>query len=178
MDTTISKEQELRNELVALVEVDLGERETDGPNRSKMIDRINKRLGVPLGSPYCIGGLLVRAVEVLCTKHGFVNPVVMTAGTQKFWRKAPEKFKKLKGNKAKKGDIGILVNKDDPGHGHAFMFREDETNVQLTIEYNTNGAGSRNGDGVYRLQRSSEGTITKTYRGSVDVIAWILSVNP
>jgi hypothetical protein len=177
MDTTISREQELRNELVALCEADLAQREDKGPNRSEMIDAINKRLGVPLGSPYCIGGLLVRAVEVLCTRHDFVNPVVMTAGTQKFWRNAPEKFKKLKGNKAKKGDIGILVNKNDAAHGHAFMFREDETNVQLTIEYNTNGAGSRNGDGVYRLQRTAEGTISKTYRGSIDVVAWILSVN-
>lgn len=174
----LTKEKMLRDDLVALWEADLGQFEVNGPNRSEMIDGINKRLHVPLGSAYCIGGLLVRGVEVLCTKYGLRNPVIMTAGTQNFWWKAPEKFKKLKGNKAKKGDIGILVNKDDAGHGHAFGFREDETNVQLTIEYNTNKAGSRNGDGVYRLERSANGTITKNYRGSVDVIAWILSVNP
>jgi hypothetical protein len=101
----------------------------------------------------------------------------MTAGTQSFWFSAPEKFKKLKGNKAKKGDIGILVNKDDKDHGHAFAFTEAETNVQRTVEYNTNKAGSRDGDGVWCLERSANGTISKTYRGSIDVIAWILSVN-
>lgn len=173
-----TREQLLRDELVALWEADLGQRETDGSNRSPMIDSINKRLGIDMGLPYCIGGLLVRGVEVLCTKHQLKNPVTMTAGTQKFWGRAPEKFKKLKGNKAKKGDIGILVSTTNPSQGHAFGFREDETHVQQTIEYNTNLAGSRDGGGVYRLERTANGTISKKYRGSVDVIAWILSVNP
>ncbi len=177
VEVPITKEQELRNRLVELWMKDLGQRENKGSNRSDMIDMINKRLSVPLGSPYCIGGVLVRGVEVLCSQYKLVNPVVMTAGTQNFWFKAPEKFKKFKGNKAKKGDIGILVNKDDNSHGHAFGFREDETNVQRTCEYNTSPAGSRDGDGFYCLERSPNGTITKDYRGSVDVVAWILSVN-
>lgn len=178
MEVKLTREQMLRDALVGLIMEDLGKKEDNGPNRSPLIDAINTRLGVDLGSPYCIGGLLVRGVERLCTIYKLVNPVVMTAGTQNFWWKAPDKYRKLKGNKAKKSDIGILVNKDDPSHGHAFMFTEDESNVQRTIEYNTNIAGSRNGDGVYRLERSATGTITKNYRGSIDVVAWILAANP
>jgi len=177
MGPVITREQYLRDKLVAILMKDLGLRETHGKNRSPIIDAVNTRLHVPLGSPYCIGALLVRGVETLCTLEKLVNPVVMTAGTQKFWFRAPEKFKKFKGNKAKKGDIGILVNKSDENYGHAFMFREDETNVQKTCEYNTSPAGSRDGDGFYCLDRNANGTISKTYRGSVDVIAWILSVN-
>jgi lysozyme len=168
----------LRDELVDLWRKDLGQRETNGKNRSPMIDAINERLGVAKGSPYCIGGLLVRGVEVLCKKHGLKNPVTMTAGTQNFYNKAPAKYKHAKGVHAKKGDIGILVNKDDAGHGHAFGFREEQVTAdQRTIEYNTNGAGSRDGDGVFELERTDLGTLTKTYRGSVDVIQWIMDAN-
>jgi hypothetical protein len=176
-----TEENLLRNELVALWRADLGQREDQGANRSVMIDAINKRLGVPMGSPYCIGGVLVRGVEQLCKKHNLKNPVTMVAGTQDFWFSA----KKLapsciyeKGARALKGDICILVNRQDHSHGHAYGLTEDEGAKQMTIEYNTNLAGSRNGDGVYELTRTQDGTATKEYRGAVDVVHWILSVNP
>lgn len=173
------EEQYLRDQLVNLWHNDLGQFEINGPNRSPMIDAINKRLHVPLGSPYCIGGLLVRGVEALCTQNKLANPVVMTAGTQDFYQRAPLKFKTSKGSKKKalKGDIGILQNKGNSGLGHAFGFTVDETDKQTTCEYNTNKAGSRNGDGVYELTRDQGGTLTKRYLGSVDVVSWILSVN-
>lgn len=170
-------EDTIRDYLVECWLADLGLRETNGKNRAPWIDPINTRLGVALGSPYCIGGLLVRGVERVCTAMKLRNPVIMTAGTQNFWFSAPEKFKKMRGTKAKKGDIGILVNKDDPKHGHAFGHRIDETSTIWTVEYNTSIAGSRDGDGVYCLERNTSGTIAKTYRGAIDVAAWIISVN-
>lgn len=184
----MTPDQFLRNELDSFWKEDLGQREVDGPNRSKMIDGINKRLNVPLGSPYCIGGLLVRGVERLCKEYSLKLPInfPFTAGTQKFWYGS---LKQQNGfvhpfseasdyQKAKKANIGILQNKTDKAHGHAFGFAEDETDVQHTIEYNTNLAGSRNGDGVYELVRTVKGTPTKIYLGNVDVVSWILSVNP
>ncbi len=172
-------EKILRDQLVALWMKDLDQRETDGKNRSPMIDKINKRLHVPLGSPYCIGALLVEGVEALCTKSKLRNPVIMTAGTQDFWWSAPEKYHRVKGTKAKKGDIGILVNKGDSAHGHAFGLATDQVDVihQVTIEYNTSPAGSRDGDGCYQLIRTQDGTPTKTFRGAVDVVKWIIDAN-
>lgn len=184
----LSKRDFLANELINLCKEDLSQREVDGPNRSKMIDAINTRLGVPLGSPYCIGGLLVRGVARLCDEYKLNLPVnfPFTAGTQKFWYGS---LKQQNGfvhsylenqpyEKAKKGSIGILQNKVDKAHGHAFMFAEDESDVQHTIEYNTNLKGSRNGDGVYELARTVKGTSTKIYLGNVDVVSWILIANP
>jgi len=172
------KEKYLRDKLVTLWMKDIGQREDRGKNRSVMIDACNKRMGVKMGEPYCISGLLARGVEVLCTQEELVNPVIMTAGTQKFWHRSPEKYRKLKGMLSLKSDIGILVNKDNAGKGHAFGFKEDETpKKQMTCEYNTSPAGSRDGDGFYCLERVQEGTKTKTYRGSVDVIKWIMDAN-
>jgi hypothetical protein len=167
-------DNELRDELIQLWLADLNQHETGGANRSPMIDNINRRLHVPLGSPYCIGGLLVRGVEVLCTKNKLINPVVMSAGTQDFWQSTPTKFKR---NIPLKGDICILQNRTDSSHGHAYGITTVKDGKHLTVEYNTNKAGSRDGDGVYELTRTDKGSLTKKYLGAVDVISWILTVN-
>lgn len=173
------EEQTLRDELLKFWHNDLGQHETGGKNRSPMIDAVNKRLRVSLGSPYCIGALLVRGVEPLCTKYGLVNPVVMTAGTQNFYDRAPSKYKKPKGTNANKSDIVILQSRSDSSSGHAYALTEDQSGSrQKTIEYNTNKGLSRDGDGVYENTRSSNGSLTKLYRGAVDVIRWILDANP
>lgn len=170
----------LRNELIKLVAKDIGQRETGGNNRSPMIDAINDQLAYR-GAPYCISGLLVRGVKKLCRSYGLTNPVLMTASTQEFYDATPAKFKHAKGVLGHKGDIGIMQSKSNSDSGHAYILEEDETStsgVQHTIEYNTDGSGGRDGDGVYRRTRSQSGDLLKRYRGSVDVIAWILSANP
>jgi len=168
----------LRTYLLNLWTEDLDEREVNGQNRSPMIDAVNKRLGVPMGSPYCIGGLLVRGVEAMCTQLELKNPVTMTAGTQKFWARAPMKYKKLKGDKPRKADICIQRNRDDKNHGHAYGLTADQKDLyQATIEYNTNMAGSRDGQGVYNLKRTQDGDSKKEYLGAVDVVRWILEAN-
>lgn len=169
---------QLRAELVKLWRQDLGEREWNGKNRSKMIDDINKTVGVALGEPYCISGLLVRGVKVLCEKHQLIRPVKLIAGTQNFYNNAPARYRTAKPGLAKRGDIGILRNYADKGHGHAFGFRADETKEkQLTIEYNTDLVGDRDGDGVFDFERTQKGDKSKEYRGFINVIDWILDSN-
>ena len=172
----------LRNELIKLVAKDIGQRETTGKNRSPLIDMINSSCpGAYIGAPYCISGLLVRGVKKLCNTYGLANPVKMTASTQEFYDATPAKFKHAKGSLGHKGDIGIQQSKSNPDTGHAYILEEDEAStsgLQHTIEYNTDGSGGRDGDGVYRRTRSQSGDLLKRYRGSVDVIAWILSANP
>jgi hypothetical protein len=170
-------EEILRDDLVKFWREDLDERETDGKNRSPMIDSVNRRVQVPLGSPYCIAGLLVRGVERLCTTHRLTNPVVMTGGTQFFWNKAPIVIKGLN-RRARRGDIGIMQSIANPIQGHAFGFTEDELNgIFKTIEYNTNEAGSRDGIGVFERVRRRDMSGSMKYRGTVDVVAWILTAN-
>jgi hypothetical protein len=131
-----------------------------------------------MGSPYCIAGLLVEGVEVLCKMQHLKNPVPMVAGTQTFYRLAPEKYRKPKGVSAEKGDICILQNKADKSHGHAYGLTENDRNTnQKTIEYNTNKAGSRDGDGVFELERTQDGTLSKAYLGAVDVVRWVMDAN-
>lgn len=172
----------LRDALIKLVQKDIGQRETNGKNRSALIDMINSNCpGAYIGAPYCISGLLVRGVKKLCNNHGLVNPVKMTASTQEFYDSAPAKFKHAKGTLGHKGDIGIQQSRSNPDTGHAYILEEaeaDTSGLQHTIEYNTDGSGGRDGDGVYRRTRSQSGDMAKKYRGSVDVIAWILSANP
>lgn len=175
----LTADQYLREKLVGYWNHDVGQEETHGRNRSPMIDYINKITGAGNGAPYCIGGLLVRGVRQMCLDLGLKCPVPIIAGTQSFWAKSAE-YRTPKGSSklAQHGDIGILRNKGDKSHGHAFGFDKDETSKQYTVEYNTNGAGSRDGQGVYKLVRTQSGTATKDYLGSVDVVKWILAANP
>lgn len=166
---------QFREELLKLWQADRDQREVNGPNRSPMIDAINKRLGVALGSPYCIGGLLVRGVEVLCKKYGLKNPVDMDASTQDFWQ-AMVKYHKLVGER---GDIAIMRQYADAGRGHAWGVdhRIDDKHYQ-SIEYNTGDDGGRDGDGVYSHNRSTDGDGSKKHLGFVDVVQCIADANP
>lgn len=168
----------LSSRLVQLCTEDDGIRETDGKNRSPLIDQINSEIGADLGSPYCLAGIIVRGCMRLCKEFGLQLPKEMkTPGTQYFWATAPSKYKILPPAKAKLGTVGILKNRSNDGKGHAFLNITDEKKVQKTFEYNTNPEGSRDGDGGYYGARNSQGTPTKEYLGSVDVIQWILDSN-
>ncbi len=173
------REKELREQLVKLWMEDYGQRETHGKNRSPLIDQINKEIGMGAssGAPYCIAGLLVRGVKRLCAIQGLRNPVYMTASTQSFWNHAPEKYRYI-GPAPKLAMIGILQNRANGSQGHGFGIREYSLNKYLTIEYNTNKAGSRDGDGVWTLTRYEAGTASKRMRGFVDVVRMIIDANP
>lgn len=170
----------LRRELVRLWRRDVGARETNGNNRSTLIDSINKAIpGAYLGAPYCISGLLHRGVNELCKLYNLKNPVTQTPSTQEFYDRAPAKFRHAIGEEALMADIGIEQSRENSSTGHAYGHTEDEIEGTLkkTIEYNTNDAGGRDGDGVYEKTRSQNGDSKKRYRGCVDVVSWILSAN-
>lgn len=167
----------LNDELVNLCKEDVGQRETNGSNRSKMIDEINTAAGVDLGSPYCIAGILYRGVFTLCKQHNLKMPINIEASTQEFWRKVPSKYKRLPGTQAKKGDIGVMQSRSDSGKGHAYLITEDESVNQKTVEYNTDPSGGRDGDGVWLRERSQSGDLAKKYLGAVDICQWIRDLN-
>lgn len=171
---------DLRNMMVKCAAEDIGQRETHGKNRSPFIDEIAKKCGVPLGSPWCAGWVSVRVVRRACIALGLVNPFGLTYSSQACYTKVPSKYRLRGDQKAKRGDLGIQQLYNDPTHGHVYMVAEDQVQPKThkTIEGNTNGLGSRDGDGVYRQLRSTDGTATKKFRGFVDVAQWIVDMNP
>lgn len=174
----LGRETTLRNALVAKMHSQLGQRETGGKNRSPLIDKVNAYTRAGMGAPYCIGACVYDVNEV-CHELGLRNPVPAECSTQAFYSSAPSTYRRPNGIHAKKGDIGILQNRGDVYHGHAYMFREDQASkTHLTIEANTDGSGGRDGDGWYERTRSDDGDGSKRYLGAVDVAQWILDHNP
>lgn len=176
----------LRNELISILLKHEGLKESkDEPNRGPFIDPINKFFGIPLGNPYCIGGLLFYGVRELCALYDLKNPIPMTASTQKFFKKCKEQFPEHvhlteSDTRFLKADICIQQTLKDPTRGHAYILTEDEKPIgtHFTFEMNTNKGGSRNGDGNYRLTRKRNDVTSKKLLGAVDVISIILEHNP
>ncbi len=177
-------EQELRDALVARAMKDVGKREDKGPNRSLWIDIMNswmgKIIGVDLtGAAYCITGQQYNLNEV-CKELNLINPIFQTPSTQDFFRNgAVKKYIRPHGALGKKGDWASFQHTSDAGKGHETMLREDQTSHPdfSTVEYNTNAAGSRAGDGCWTLTRSENGSASLKFQGFIDVVQWILDAN-
>lgn len=171
-------EDALRNTAIELAEEDLGWRESKGHNRSPEIDRVNIIVGVPLGSPYCKSALWVRVIDRACQTYGLVNPVPRNGSSQSMLWESPREFLKPAGVTPKKADIGILTKRNAPAYGHIYLVTEVINEMKhKTIEYNTNLAGARDGDGCHRLERSVNGSPSKKFSYYCDWVAWVLKAN-
>lgn len=152
----------------------VGQNETDGPNRSELIDTINKNMKANLGSPYCQSGIYFVATKV-CEKIGFRNPLPKTPSTQDAWRSSHIKYKRGRGSI---GDFCYWQSKRDETKGHAGICRLEQTQTNFrTIEFNTDSVGSREGGGVWYKSRNTVGTESLFFLGFVDVAQWILDEN-
>lgn len=171
-----SSVDKIREDIVSMLLKDVGQRETNGKNRSPLIDSICKFFGLPMGQPYCIGWVVHR-VDGYCAAKGLKNPLPKTMSTQEFYRRTPAAYKKPKGVKASKADVGIQQQYADANRGHAYVLTDDEGVYQPTVEANTNPAGSRDGDGIYENSRSQAGDLSKKYLGAVDIAKWISDAN-
>lgn len=175
-DNKPSNEQVLRDLAVSLAAEDVGQRETQGNNRSPFIDALAKRAGVPYGTPWCALGLSIRVYQRLCEQQNLKNPLGITASSQDIASLVPHKYWR---SRAKHGDAFVLTKRNDSAHGHTGLVEHDMTGDAYfdTIEYNTNKFGSRDGDGCYRQRRSTKGDLTKRLRCFVDVIQFIMDEN-
>lgn len=154
-------------------------RETNGKNRSPDIDSWNKRTFVPMGSPYCASSIWCEW-EDACKELGLKFPMKATASSQAFATQPPAKYVRKAGEAGKRGDAGVLQNIADPGYGHMTVLREDQitgSEYFQTYEFNTDGEGSRDGDGGYPKTRSIKGDSQKRFRCFVDIPQWILDTN-
>lgn len=179
-DSPTLNESFLRNRFVELISRDINLRETYGKNRHYVIDNINIRMKLPLGSSYCLSGLLIRGLDDLCKELNLYNPIRMVGSTQKWFDLCMGPYMSLNFNSPKKADICILQKLSNTSAGHAYALTEDaglDSPVHKTAEYNTNKLGSDDGEGFYFLSRNWNDFKTMRYRGSVDVIKWVMEVN-
>jgi len=159
-------------------------RETNGYNRSPRIDSFNKRSGAALGSSYCASGGWC-AIDDACKKLGLRNPVHPTASSQAFRKSSfvPAKYIRPEGALGRIGDVGVLQVFGDKDHGHYTTLRANQAVHPsfATVEYNTDGSGSRDGDGCYAMIRSTKDGSSvnsgKLFICFTDIPQWILDAN-
>lgn len=186
VSSALPTRREIAEQIVGCIAVDIrnGIRETGGKNRSPRIDEINLRGGGKLGDPYCATGGWC-AIDDGCKILGLKNPVPRTASSQNFRRKSfvPEKYIRPAGELGQIGDVGTLQVPTDPDRGHHTVLTEDQLKQPLfdTAEYNTDGSGSRDGDGAYFMVRStidkSRENGGKLFASFADIPQWILDFN-
>jgi len=141
-------------------------------NRSSFIDSVNRFMGVPIGSPYCQSSLYFIANEV-CRRYSLKNPLPKTAGARDAWNKSVNYRRKIANAEA--GDFVYWVSKTDRLKGHAGLYLTHGTNKDfLTIEFNTDSDGGRDGNGVWNRTRLESGSSKLDVLGAVDVAQWII----
>jgi cell wall-associated NlpC family hydrolase len=137
-----------------------------GSNKGPEVNEYLASTGVPPGNFWCAAFVFwcfKRAAENL----GRSNPLVVTAHVMTHWNKT--KGKKIVSADAinnpslvKPGSIFIMNT--GGSSGHTGIIEKVEGGFIHTIEGNSNNAGSRNGIGVFRMQRK----ITKINRGFIE----------
>lgn len=141
----------------------VGKTETQGKNRSVLIDNINAYVGNQMGDPYCAAGVSWCFREASIANGEKDRPRPKT-GSSFFMRKWFAQRSKVTDDAQAllgwKGALGGWTNPD--GHGHVFIIEKRYTSMLGfgrkvvaigTIEFNTDGEGSRDGDGIWRRKR-------------------------
>jgi hypothetical protein len=138
---------EKRTKLIQTITSQLNVRET-GPNTGPEVSAYLRAVGVYTPAPWC-----AAFVSYSLTKCGIPNP-------RSAWSPDYAKQKDViwtNKNKRKKplpGDVLTYYYQRLGRVGHVgFLTASDPDGFFITIEGNTNGAGSREGDGVYKKKR-------------------------
>lgn len=154
--------------IVQAVNQDVEVREVGGNNRGVEIDLWNTKIGVPLGSSYCVSGVQYR-LRQLASLLDLKLLLPYCAGSQQLWWETAKDFKV---QTPAIGRLCVFFDKSDPGHGHLAVCTGGLNADGITfptIEYNSNSKGSNDGEGVVRGLRSVLGSATMEIRGFIDL---------
>lgn len=157
----------LRARFLEIAREQVGLRESGGPNRGPRIEEMQRSVGAKPGDPWCVAGVYwcyqKAAADLNARSNGvhFVVPLPRTAGVLKLWNLAPNHFKLpawTSGGQRppQPGTLGLHRSKSKPGRGHLIVVVDTYGAEIHTCEFNTNPAGSRDGDGVYERERGAE----------------------
>jgi hypothetical protein len=144
----------------------LGTKEDNFSNRSVVIDKLNAFVRNPLGSSYCLAGLLKCLGQAADEMQLDFPELPMTGHCKKFWNECPAE---LKHQAPAAGDFAIWIFKGTI-LGHAGLVTAVLPGGRMeTIEFNTREAQAvvREGDGVYRRNRSVAGS------GAMPVLGYV-----
>lgn len=127
----------------------IGQRETNGKNRSQFIDKINLSANSYLGAPYCASFISYVLKKLNIEAPNTASSVTMVSKNNLPW------------SSTQQGDVVGLYFPSKERVAHVlFIDNKDYTKTQITtVEANTNPSGSlnaadRDGDGVYRKIRN------------------------
>lgn len=132
---------------------EVGVRELTGHNDGKEVTMYLNSVGLGKGYAWC-----AAFVHYCLIKAGIPNPVTAWSPT------AENKSNMVYSNgrfykEPRAGDVGTLYYSKLKRIGHTFFYDHKQSDkIYASVEGNTNGAGSREGDGVYRKYRSFNAT--------------------
>jgi hypothetical protein len=140
-----------------------------GSNRGPKVDEYQRRTGLRPGHPWC-ACFLYWCFDEAAQRLGRPNPVIKTAGCQDHWNRAGTAgIARISASRAaanpelvQPGMIFIMAF--DGGFGHTGIVESVAGGFMTTIEGNSNGAGGREGIGVFRLTRK----IRSVNKGFID----------
>lgn len=168
--------EEIIKRIILQTESYVGIKEDNFSNRSVVIDKLNEFVKYPLGSSYCLSGLLYSLDEA-CQGLGISLDLPRTGHCKKFWN---ECRKDLKHETPEIGDFALWVFSGTI-LGHAGLVTSVLPGGRMeTIEFNTRDQESvvREGDGVYRRNRSQSGSAMMPVLGFVRVVDAIQAALP
>lgn len=128
------------------------------PNRSPLIDYWNRRVGVPLGSPYCAAFVSFVLDSARAVKPSIRSAYSLDFANAKYGKVIPSRFVLERRYKLEPSNRYIAIWKRRGGGHIGFVEKWYNNKSGQTIEANTSsGSGSQwNGDGVYRRYRNIE----------------------
>lgn len=131
----------------------IGVREATGKNDGIQVEAYLKSVKLPKGYAWCAA--FVRWTFDQCAIKTTINAMALSAHR-------PGHFVYIKGNRIsspRAGDVFTLYYQNLGRIGHTGFFdKEVNEKIYRTVEGNTNGAGSREGNGVYVKYRSYKAT--------------------
>ena len=141
------EKQDVRSRLINALNSQLNVRETL-PNQGVMVDKYLHSVGVTIPAPWCAAFVSFNLQQL-----GIPNPDSAWSPDYANTKDIIWTNKKKEG-KLLPGDVVTYYYPHLKRVGHVgFYTGTDKTGYFITIEGNTNGGGSRDGDGVYKKKR-------------------------
>lgn len=160
-DTVIVK-QEAKPSLQKIYTSFIGVREKTGNNDGVEVEMFLKSVGLGKGYAWCAAFVKYCLLQANVKAAEKINGMALSAVN--YSEMVYNKGKKIKDIKA--GDVGTLYYPSLKRIGHTFFIdKEINSSIYESVEGNTNGGGSRDGDGVYRRKRS--------YNSTYNISRWI-----
>lgn len=165
MSETITRDS-IAEAIIRVAMAEVGIREAGGSNRGPRVEEYQRYVdGKASREAWCMG-YMQWVVGQVCKMHNVRSPIYPSEHCNTVYSKTPSRYLR---DKPAKGLMFIMKSRtSDSGHT-GIATGPSKLLVFPTVEGNTNAAGSREGDGVYKKTRMTTGTATMKMRGYIDV---------